>query len=223
MIELSDVVFKYALRPDKTVINISNWKVETAERVLLHGPSGTGKTTLLNIISGLFIPNYGTVNICGERLDKMHNTSKRDRFRAKNIGYVFQQFNLIPFLNAIENVKLALHFQSSKKMRHSGLDDIKKLLQDLNVSKSEWLIPSRKLSVGQQQRVAIARAIVGKPKILIADEPTSALDSKNINNFMTILNSLVTSQNITLIYVSHDLNLSKHFTRIEDFSKVNIH
>ena len=222
MIELSDVVFKYASRPDKTVINIPNWKVGTAERVLLHGPSGTGKSTFLNILSGFFVPNYGTVNICEKRLDKMH-TSKRDQFRAENIGYVFQQFNLIPFLNAIENVKLALHFQSSKKMRHSGLDDIKKLLQDLNVSKSEWLIPSRKLSVGQQQRVAIARAIVGKPKILIADEPTSALDSKNINNFMTILNSLVTSQNITLIYVSHDLNLSKHFTRIEDFSKVNIH
>ena len=222
MIELSDVVFKYASRPDKTVINIPNWKVGTAERVLLHGPSGTGKSTFLNILSGFFVPNYGTVNICEKRLDKMH-TSKRDRFRAENIGYVFQQFNLVPFLNAIENVKLAMHFQPSKKMRHSDLDDIKKLLQDLNISKSEWLIPSRKLSVGQQQRVAIARAIVGKPKILIADEPTSALDSKNINNFMTILNSLVTSQNITLIYVSHDLNLSKHFTRIEDFSKVNIH
>lgn len=222
MIELSDVVFKYASRPDKTVINISNWKVGTAERVLLHGPSGTGKSTFLNIISGFFVPNYGTVNICGTRLDKLH-TSKRDRFRAENIGYVFQQFNLVPFLNAIENVKLAMHFQRSKKTRHSDLDDIKKLLQDLNISKSEWLIPSKKLSIGQQQRVAIARAIVGKPKILIADEPTSALDSKNINNFMTILNSLVTSQNITLIYVSHDLNLSKHFTRIEDFSKVNIH
>ena len=222
MIELSDVVFKYASRPDKTVINICNWKVGTAERVLLHGSSGTGKSTFLNIISGFFVPNYGTVNICGKRLDKMH-TSKRDRFRAENIGYVFQQFNLVPFLNAIENVKLAMHFQPSKKMRYSDLDDIKKLLQDLNISKSEWLIPSRELSIGQQQRVAIARAIVGKPKILIADEPTSALDSKNINNFMTILNSLVTSQNITLIYVSHDLNLSKHFTRIEDFSKVNIH
>ncbi len=222
MIELSDVVFKYASRPDKTVINIPNWKVGTAERVLLHGPSGTGKSTFLNILSGFFVPNYGTVNICEKRLDKMH-TSKRDQFRAENIGYVFQQFNLVPFLNAIENVKLAMHFQPSKKMRHSDLDDIKKLLQDLNISKSEWLIPSRKLSIGQQQRVAIARAIVGKPKILIADEPTSALDSKNINNFMTILNSLVTSQNITLIYVSHDLNLSKHFTRIEDFSKVNIH
>tara|TARA_A200000113_G_scaffold190390_1_gene178719 strand:- start:3 stop:671 length:669 start_codon:yes stop_codon:yes gene_type:complete len=222
LIELSDVVFKYASRPDKTVINIPNWKVGTAERVLLHGPSGTGKSTFLNILSGFFVPNYGTVNICEKRLDKMH-TSKRDQFRAENIGYVFQQFNLVPFLNAIENVKLAMHFQPSKKMRHSDLDDIKKLLQDLNISKSEWLIPSRKLSIGQQQRVAIARAIVGKPKILIADEPTSALDSKNINNFMTILNSLVTSQNITLIYVSHDLNLSKHFTRIEDFSKVNIH
>ncbi len=222
MIELSDVVFKYASRPDKTVINIPNWKVGTAERVLLHGPSGTGKSTFLNILSGFFVPNYGTVNICEKRLDKMH-TSKRDQFRAENIGYVFQQFNLVPFLNAIENVKLAMHFQPSKKMRHSDLDDIKKLLQDLNISKSEWLIPSRKLSIGQQQRVAIARAIVGKPKILIADEPTSALDSKNINNFMTILNSLVTSQNITLIYVSHDLNLSKHFTRIEDFSRVNIH
>ena len=222
MIELSDVVFKYASRPDKTVINIPNWKVGTAERVLLHGPSGTGKSTFLNILSGFFVPNYGTVNICEKRLDKMH-TSKRDQFRAENIGYVFQQFNLVPFLNAIENVQLAMHFLPSKKMRHSDLDDIKKLLQDLNISKSEWLMPSRKLSIGQQQRVAIARAIVGKPKILIADEPTSALDSKNINNFMTILNSLVTSQNITLIYVSHDLNLSKHFTRIEDFSKVNIH
>ena len=222
MIELSDVVFKYASRPDKTVINIPNWKVGTAERVLLHGPSGTGKSTFLNILSGFFVPNYGTVNICEKRLDKMH-TSKRDQFRAENIGYVFQQFNLVPFLNAIENVQLAMHFLPSKKMRHSDLDDIKKLLQDLNISKSEWLMPSRKLSIGQQQRVAIARAIVGKPKILIADEATSALDSKNINNFMTILNSLVTSQNITLIYVSHDLNLSKHFTRIEDFSKVNIH
>ena len=95
-----------------------------SKNLLLHGPSGTGKSTFLNIISGLFIPNYGAVNICGKRLDRMR-TSKRDQFRAKNIGYVFQQFNLVPFLNAIENVRLAMHFQPSKKMWGSDLDDIK--------------------------------------------------------------------------------------------------
>ncbi|MGB1328438.1 MAG: ATP-binding cassette domain-containing protein [Porticoccaceae bacterium] len=218
-IKLSDIRFNYAERHQHTVINIPTWSLHTGDQVFVHGPSGGGKSTLLGLLSGLLVPNKGQITVLGQRLDNMNNR-QRDRFRAENIGYVFQQFNLMPYLNAIENVLLATQFSAQK---HTvGLkDEIKNLFNELNISDKDWSRPTRELSIGQQQRVAIARALINKPQLLIADEPTSSLDEANKDAFMQLLMPMVSKNKMTLLFVSHDLSLSNYFSRVESLSDFN--
>lgn len=218
-IHLNNLQFAYPDTPEKLVLNIPDWSVGKQEHVFVQGPSGCGKSTLLNILNGLLTPQQGEVSVLGERLDKM-SSRKRDQFRANHIGCVFQQFNLIPYLNAIENIQLAKHFSKISQANHAG-EDIQSLLTNLNISSDDWHKPTNKLSIGQQQRVAIARALVNKPELLIADEPTSSLDEINRDNFMTELMSLVEKNNITLVFVSHDLSLAHYFQRIDSLMEIN--
>jgi len=143
----------------------------------------------------------------------------RDKFRANHIGYVFQQFNLFPYLDALENVRLAAQF-STGKPPVSG-DHIRELLSTLSISSTEWDKPTSRLSIGQQQRVAIARALVNNPELLIADEPSSSLDQHNRDRFMSLLMSLVEDHKMTLVFVSHDMSLSQYFGRVEALSDFN--
>lgn len=219
VIDLSDVRFHYPEQLNQTVLNIPSWSLSAGEQAFVHGPSGGGKSTLLNLLSGLLVPTEGQIEILGQRLDKMTDR-QRDRFRANHIGYVFQQFNLIPYLNAFDNIFLASQFsQRKKKAVLNG--DVKKLLTDLNIAESDWHRPIRNLSIGQQQRVAIARALINKPQLLIADEPTSSLDTANKDAFMALLMSIVEANHMTLLFVSHDLSLSACFNRIESLSEIN--
>ncbi len=217
-INLSNVCFTYPDTPDKPVLNIPSWTVQTGEKVFIYGPSGGGKSTLLNLLSGMLAPSGGDVSVLGERLDKM-NQRQCDRFRATHIGYVFQQFNLVPYLNAIENIQLAAHFCEGEKTDIK--QEIEALLTKLNIKPDDWHKPANKLSIGQQQRVAIARALINRPQLLIADEPTSSLDQHNRDNFMAILMSLIDEHNITLVFVSHDMSLSQHFARTDAMSDIN--
>jgi len=179
------------------LINIPSWSLSQNERAFLHGPSGCGKSTLLNLICGILLPSSG-----------------------ENIGYVFQQFNLIPYLNAIDNIKLAAAFSKAKHKENSE-QRAKNLLEQLQISNSDWNKPSSQLSIGQQQRVAIARALVNKPELLIADEPSSSLDADNRDNFMNVLMSTVSENNISLLFVSHDIALSQHFERTDALPEIN--
>ena len=218
-IKLSDIRYHYAVRPQHTVLNIPSWSLNNGDQVFVHGPSGGGKSTLLGLLSGLLVPNKGQITVLGQRLDNMSNR-QRDRFRAQNIGYVFQQFNLMPYLNAIDNVLLATQF-SAQKHRVELKDEIKNLFNELNISDKDWNRPTRELSIGQQQRVAIARALINKPQLLIADEPTSSLDEANKDAFMQLLMPIVTENKTTLLFVSHDLSLSNYFSRVESLSDFN--
>lgn len=218
-ISLNNVCFAYPDMPHNPVLNIPNWSVESQEHLFIYGPSGVGKSTLLNLLSGVIVSTAGEVLVLGERLDKMSHR-QRDRFRANHIGYVFQQFNLIPYLNAVENIQLATHF-SKRQKTNLVQQDIEALLGQLNISAGDRYKPTAKLSTGQQQRVAIARALINKPEILIADEPTSSLDQENRDNFMAELMSLVDENDITLIFVSHDKSLSQYFSRIEALSDIS--
>ena len=218
-INLRNVKFAYPDVPDKTVLDIDQWSVSAGELVFVQGPSGGGKSTLLNLLSGMTSPTQGEIAVLGERLDKM-SRRQRDRFRANHVGYVFQQFNLIPYLNALDNILLASHF-SKLKSGAALREESKALLTTLNISPSDWSKPTRSLSIGQQQRVAIARALINKPELLIADEPTSSLDQHNRDNFMSVLMSLVDEHDITLLFVSHDTALSSYFTRVEVLSDIN--
>ena len=218
-VDLSNVRFHYPGRQNQPVLNIPSWSLPEGEKVFVHGPSGGGKSTLLNLLSGLLAASEGRITVLGQRLDQM-TSRQRDRFRANHIGYVFQQFNLIPYLNAIDNIQLASQFSRLEKTALL-LKDIQELLSVLNLTENDWRIPARYLSMGQQQRVAIARALINKPELLIADEPTSSLDQSNRDAFMAMLMSIVASNSITLLLVSHDLSLSSFFNRVEVLSDIN--
>lgn len=215
---IKNVSFAYPAAPKKTVLDIPHWSVASGEQVFVHGPSGGGKTTLLNLLSGILKADHGTVSVLGERLDQMSNR-RRDKFRANHIGCVFQQFNLIPYLDAIDNIRLAAHFAASKSATLEKTAG--ELLAALSIASSDWHKPTAQLSIGQQQRVAIVRALINKPQLLIADEPSSSLDQDNRDNFIEMLMSLVKEHQITLLFVSHDLSLSPHFGRIEALSDIN--
>lgn len=218
-IDLQNVEFAYPEAPDSAVLKIDSWSVLANECVFVQGPSGSGKSTLLNLLSGILLAPHGQVTVLGERLDQLSNR-QRDRFRAVHIGYVFQQFNLIPYLDAVDNIQLANQF-SHRQNGRVPREEIESLLTTLNIASSDWAKPASKLSIGQQQRVAIARALINKPSLLIADEPTSSLDQKNRDNFMSLLMSLVVSNGITLLFVSHDKSLAQYFKRVDTLSDIN--
>jgi putative ABC transport system ATP-binding protein len=218
-IQLNDVYFAYPEAPNTDVLNIKSWSVSAQDKVFVHGPSGGGKSTLLNLLSGMLTATTGEVNVLGERLNTM-NARQRDRFRANHIGYIFQQFNLIPYIDAIDNIQLAHQFANNNSQSMLS-DEIKSLLSTFGIPQTDWHKPVGKLSIGQQQRIAIARAIINKPQVLIADEPTSSLDQKNRDNFMSALLSLVSEYGITLLFVSHDMSLANYFDRIDALSEIN--
>jgi putative ABC transport system ATP-binding protein len=191
VLELSGVRFSWStdLAP---LLDINSLRVEQGERISLRGPSGSGKSTLLNILTGVVTPQQGSVRILGRDLSTLRGAA-RDRFRADHIGYIFQMFNLVPYLTVIENVCLPCGFSKQRReraMRNGSSVHVEavRLLQHLDMGDASLLHrPVTKLSVGQQQRVAAARALIGAPEIVIADEPTSALDADRRVAFLELL------------------------------------
>ncbi len=215
-IQLDHVRFRWHKRLSP-VLDIPSLVIESGERVFLHGPSGSGKSTLLGLLGGVLLPEAGSVSLLGQALTAM-NGRERDRFRADHIGFLFQQFNLVPYLSVLDNVLLPCRFSQCRLERaKSGGEDssdvAKKLLAQLDLAESLWQRKSSELSVGQQQRVAMARALIGQPEILIADEPTSALDAVRQIAFLDLLLNACEKTSATLLFVSHDRRLASAFTR----------
>ncbi len=219
IINLNKLKFSHSSNSKRHLLYLPSWQVSEGESVLLIGNSGSGKSTLLNLLSGILAPDSGQILVVGHALETLTDR-QRDHFRATQIGYVAQSFNLIPYLSAIDNIKLTNYFAKTSTTEQSNLD-IEPLLLELNIEKAQWHKPVSQLSIGQQQRVAIARAIVNKPKLLIADEPTSALDQENRDRFMKILMATAKAHNMTVVFVSHDLSLSSHFHRVDSMSDIN--
>jgi putative ABC transport system ATP-binding protein len=215
-ITINQLEFYYSETPNHQVINIPSWDLADNEQVFIHGPSGCGKTTFLNLISGIIPVSNGSIEMFGYSLQKM-KSRQLDKLRANHIGGVFQNFNLIPYLSPIENIKLASQF--SKLNTSNG--SITELLNKLKLEKKAWDKPTHQLSMGQKQRVAIARALINHPKLIIADEPTSSLDENNRDAFIALLMEQVSELNCALVFISHDLSLSSHFSRIESFKDIN--
>ena len=218
-IEISDLEFFYPADPKKQILNINSWQVTQGNHLFIHGDSGSGKSTLLNLICGIHRANKGAVKVLGENLNELSG-HKRDKFRANHIGYIFQQFNLIEYLDAIDNIKLAATFSKNTSAKNLD-DDIKSLLSKLKVDSLDWHKPVNQLSIGQQQRIGIARALINKPKLIIADEPTSSLDQSARNSFMSLLISLCQEHDSTLLFVSHDMSLQSHFKSVVALSEIN--
>lgn len=219
LICVEDLSFRYPKQTDP-ILAINHWAVQSGETVFLHGPSGSGKSTLLNLLAGILVanraPNRGQIEILGQSLPAL-GPRQRDRWRARHIGMVFQQFNLIPYLNPIDNVLLAAHFAGTQHPR----DQTRELLTALDLPESLHQRPAKQLSIGQQQRVAVARALINRPELLIVDEPTSALDTGNRDGFMSLLMDSVAKQNSGLVFVSHDLSLASQFNRVDALTELN--
>jgi putative ABC transport system ATP-binding protein len=201
-----------------TTLTMDDFTVAPGERMFLCGPSGSGKSTLLGLLSGVLRATHGEVTVLGVPFSTL-SASRRDRFRAEHLGYVFQQFNLLPFLSPVENVLLGCAWCPTRAARagatyHARRDEAVRLLDALGLTAQ--LVersPTGNLSVGQQQRVAVARALIGGPGLLIADEPTSALDTNNRDVFLRLLLSECTRHGTGVVFVSHDMGLARHFDR----------
>jgi putative ABC transport system ATP-binding protein len=208
------------------ILDLPSLQVGPGEHVFVEGPSGAGKSTLLGILAGVTAVDTGRVEVLGTRLDQLR-AAQRDRFRADHIGFVFQLFNLLPYLGIIDNVTLPARFSRRRReralQRASSLDaEAKRLLDHLDLGQPALLQqPVRELSIGQQQRVAAARALFGAPELLIADEPTSALDSDRRRVFLELLFTECEAAGTTLIFVSHDPSLETLFDRTLRLPELN--
>ncbi len=220
IININSCKFKYT-NSNKNIIDIKSLSIQRGEHIFLRGKSGSGKSTFLNLLSGVLTPDSGTIEILSKDISLM-SSSQKDRFRGDNFGTIFQQLNLIPYLSVEENISLACEFSKQKSQNVVNLTlEIETLLNALELPLEFKSKKAMTLSVGEQQRVAVARALIGKPKIIIADEPTSALDSDSKEKFMQLLFKQVELQGSTLIFVSHDIDLASYFNRVYDFSEIN--
>lgn len=208
------------------VIDIDSLRVAPGERVFLRGPSGSGKSTLLSLLAGVTTPVEGTVRVLDRNVGALGGAA-RDRFRADHVGFIFQMFNLIPYLSVVENVCLPCGFSARRRQRagregRSAEAEAVRLLQHLDMGDAALLRrPVTELSVGQQQRVAAARALIGAPELVIADEPTSALDSDRRAAFLDLLFRECAREQAALIFVSHDASLASLFDRALAFAEIN--
>lgn len=224
LIELHDLVFAWPGQPP--LLNIPQFRLEAGEALFLKGPSGSGKTTLLGLLGGVNLPAQGQVRLLGQDLATLGQAA-RDAFRVDHTGYIFQQFNLLPFLSVQENVELPCRFSRSRTdratQRHGSVSQAAAtLLAHLGLKDSALL--SRRadtLSIGQQQRVAAARALIGQPELVIADEPTSALDADTREAFIRLLFDECRSAGSSLLFVSHDQSLAPLFDRDLSLAELN--
>lgn len=224
-IELKQLKFAWKAKDWKAkeiVLDIPQLYIPKGEQVFLRGASGSGKSTLLNLLGGLMSPQQGQIKLLDQALEN-RSQRFRDRFRADHIGVLFQQFNLLPYLNLVDNVTLPCRFSTLRRQKAGNPEaTAKQLLEALGLAQYiDRPIKTAELSIGQQQRVAAARALIGQPEILLADEPTSALDSDTRDQFLSLLSEQCAKHQMTLVFVSHDVSLSHHFDRVIDLSEIN--
>ena len=219
-VELDKLRFAYGAGPN--VLAIDALQIARGETVFLHGSSGSGKTTLLGILAGVLRASSGSVKVLDKDFTTM-SSGARDSFRATHLGYVFQMFNLIPYLSVQDNILLPCRLDATRRSRigaKSMADAAREMAEQLDIA--QYLqTPVTQLSVGQQQRVAAARALIGQPEVVIADEPTSALDTDRREQFLKLLFASCDKAGATLIFVSHDLTLRSLFKRTVELSSIN--
>jgi putative ABC transport system ATP-binding protein len=206
-------------------LQLEEFRMPGGEQLFMHGPSGCGKSTLLNLLAGVLRPDAGQLSLLGQELTRL-SAAKRDRFRADHVGFIFQQFNLIPYLSVLDNVLLPCRFSRRRAARaleqSPGLKaEAGRLLQHLDLDEALWQRRATALSVGQQQRVAAARALIGRPELVFADEPTSALDSERQAAFLALLRQECGAAGAALLFVSHDRRLAAGFDRELSLAELN--
>lgn len=219
ILQIKDLEFAYPGRAP--VLRIPHFEIQKGERFFLFGESGSGKTTLLGLIAGVLEVHSGSIRVLDQELKSM-STSQRDFFRGAHFGYIFQLFNLVPYLTVLENMTLGCEMNSIRRARLKSSPALaaKDLAIQLGLEKQ---IHSSvlELSVGQQQRVAVGRALLGSPELIIADEPTSALDADHRLKFIQLLFEQCKQSGASLVFVSHDRSLQGSFDRSASLSELN--
>lgn len=213
VLKLTNVGFHWRGR-SRFGLSVRHFAVDPGETVLLLGESGSGKSTLLSLICGTVLPGSGHVHIAGTDIVSLSG-GQRDKFRAEQIGIIFQQFNLLPFGTVADNILLPLRFAPARRKRvgdarAAALD----LCTALGLPEGVLNEKATSLSVGQQQRVAVARALIGQPPLIVADEPTSALDANSQASFLDLLFARASEHKTSLVMVSHDPRLGGRFDRV---------
>lgn len=222
-LEMKDVRYRWPGRASFEMY-LPDLTLAPAETVLLLGESGSGKSTLLSLICGIITARSGKVTVAGTDIASL-SPGRRDRFRAEQIGLIFQQFNLLPFASTCDNILLPLRFAPDRAGRvASPQAEAETLCRTLGLPNDVMGTQAGKLSVGQQQRVAAARALIGTPPLIIADEPTSSLDAATQTAFLELLFGQSRAHGTTLLMVSHDARLSGQFDRViqlDDIAQTN--
>lgn len=207
------------------VLSIDELDIAPGEKVFIEGPSGSGKTTLLSLLGAVLAPGQGTLRLMASDVAALSQAA-RDRFRADHVGFIFQMFNLIPYLSMIDNVLLPCHFSVRRRDKALGeAEDLAaeagRLLRRLGLDEADTTRAVTGLSVGQQQRVAAARALIGAPAMVVADEPTSSLDFDAREDFLALLFEQCEQAGSTLVFVSHDRSLGPLFDRRVSLPAIN--
>ncbi|MEX1221560.1 MAG: ABC transporter ATP-binding protein [Idiomarina sp.] len=223
-VRIRDLRFRWPGAAD-LLLDIPQLDITAGERVMLRGPSGSGKSTLLSLLAGIHAPQHGSIELLQQNLAAL-SARQRDKLRANDIGFVFQQFNLLPYLCALDNVLLGSQFSRQRRQRIADSGETltgaaERLLTELGIVAAIQQQPAHTLSVGQQQRVAVARALLGKPALIIADEPTSALDAERRDEFLQLLFKECEQQQTALLFVTHDASLASHFSRHLELAEIN--
>ncbi|RFF26791.1 MULTISPECIES: ABC transporter ATP-binding protein [unclassified Wenzhouxiangella] len=220
VLDIEDLRFTWPGQ-DEAVLAIERLTIAPGEKLFLHGPSGSGKSTLLAAIGALVVPQAGRIELCGQDLSSL-SRGGRDRFRADHLGVIFQQFNLLPWLDVTANVTLPCRFSRARARRAGDVEAAAaRLLEGMDLESSLWHRRADQLSVGQQQRVAAARALIGQPDLVLADEPTSSLDADRRDRFLDLLFERIEEAGSALLFVSHDRQLAVRFDRVVDLPEIN--
>ena len=197
------------------VLGIEHYELSQGEQAALVGASGGGKTTLLNVISGIVAPDSGQVTVSGLDVAKLPEVV-RDRFRAEKIGFVFQTFNLLPGFTALENVLLGMMFSRGRTDRAFA----ESLLERVGLAERRHHRPGR-LSVGEQQRVSVARSLANRPALLLADEPTANVDPANQDLILSLIRDTCRENRVTLLMVTHAMEVAEQFDRVDRLQDFN--
>ncbi|MDA7859312.1 ABC transporter ATP-binding protein [Mariniblastus sp.] len=216
MIQIENLKFQYPRT--EFMLRLPRLVVESGQRVAVVGPSGCGKTTLLNLISGITLPLEGAVMVCGEEVSAMSDASRRN-FRIAKIGMVFQQFELVEYLDVLSNILLPFSINSTLSESSETRCRAIEFAEAMGLKEKLARRPAQ-LSQGEQQRVAICRALITEPGVVLADEPTGNLDPKNKRRILDLIFQLAEKNNQTLIVVTHDMGILDGFDRVIDFEKM---
>ncbi len=213
MIQIEQLLFRYPRSP--FVLRIKELTIADGEKVAFVGPSGSGKTTLLNLISGITVPQQGHVRVDDFSISGKSDSQRRD-FRISHIGFVFQQFELLSYLNLLDNILLPYRINRALELNAAVRERARELTAKLGIADKSLRYP-RQLSQGEQQRTALCRAVIARPKLILADEPTGNLDEENKQIALDLLFQQSAEHRATLVVVTHDLGILSGFNRVIDF------